>query len=117
MFMLTGMVTEIRKGSRPHLYIEDHLRARDMSDTKLAGRLDVARETVYRWRTEQHRLNPEKIAAIADALGIEPEDLWSPPTTRTNLNVLAKLLDDHDFETIEITFEKVSQPFIMLPSR
>ena len=34
MFMLTGMVTEIRKGSRPHLYIEEHMRARDMSDTK-----------------------------------------------------------------------------------
>ena len=106
--MLTGMVTEIRKGSRPHLYIEEHMRARDMSDTKLAGRLEVARETVYRWRTEQHRLNPEKIAAIADALGIDPTDLWPPPTTRTNLNVLAQLLDDHDFETIEITLKRLA---------
>ena len=108
MSMLTGMVTEIRKGSRPHLYIEEHMRARDMSDTKLAGRLEVARETVYRWRTEQHRLNPEKIAAIADALGIDPEDLWSPPTKRSNLNVLAKYLDDHDFETIEITLKRLA---------
>lgn len=62
-----------------HLYVEEHMRARGWSDAELATRLAVARETVFRWRTEQHRLNPEKIVAIANALGIQPQDLWSPP--------------------------------------
>lgn len=52
---------------------------RGVSDERLAGRLGVARETVTRYRNEQHRLNPEKIAAIAAALDMEPEKLWQPP--------------------------------------
>src|SRR5262245_58290340 len=32
-----------------------------------------------RWRHEQHRLNPDKIATLASVLGIEPEDLWRSP--------------------------------------
>lgn len=52
---------------------------RGLSDERLAGRLNVARETVTRWRSQQHRLNPDKIAAIATALDLEPPELWSPP--------------------------------------
>jgi transcriptional regulator with XRE-family HTH domain len=83
--------------------------AHELSDTKLAGRIGVARETIYRWRTEQHRLDPGKMGAIADALGIEPDDLWYPPTKRTNLNALAQNLDDHDFETVEITIKRLAK--------
>jgi plasmid maintenance system antidote protein VapI len=64
------------------LYIEEHMRALYLSDTELAAHLNVRRETVFRWRTEQHRLNPDKITAIADALGLNPADLWSPPTNK-----------------------------------
>jgi transcriptional regulator with XRE-family HTH domain len=73
------MVTKIHGRRRGHLFIQERMEACGLSDEKLAGRLGVARETVTRWRNQQHRLNPEKIAAIADALGLEPEELWRPP--------------------------------------
>lgn len=66
---------------------------RGLSDEKLAGRLGVARETVTRWRGQQHRLNPGKIAAIANALDCEPEELWSPPD-RPSLDAMVKDADD-----------------------
>jgi transcriptional regulator with XRE-family HTH domain len=83
------MATRIRKLARGHLYIELWMEHRGLSDEKLANRLGVARETVFRWRKEQHRLNPDKIAAIANALDIEPEDLWRPPG-RESLDAIVK---------------------------
>lgn len=53
--------------------------AKGLSDERLGNRLGVARETIYRRRMEQHRLNPEKIAEIAAALDIEPAELWQVP--------------------------------------
>lgn len=56
-----------------------------LSDDKVAGRIwvdgkeGVDRVTVTRWRKHQNRLNPEKIAALANALDITPEELWRPP--------------------------------------
>jgi transcriptional regulator with XRE-family HTH domain len=73
------MVTRIRRGGRGHLYIEEWMAERGLSDERLAGRLGVARETVTRWRGQQHRLNPDKIAALASALDMEPQELWQPP--------------------------------------
>lgn len=66
---------------------------RGLSDEKLAGRLGVARETVTRWRGQQHRLNPEKIAALASALDCEPEDLWRLPS-RPSVDALLKGASD-----------------------
>ncbi len=75
------MVTKVRArgGRRLHLYIAEWMKERGVSDERLAGRLGVDRVTVTRWRTQQHRLNPEKIKALADALDIEPVVLWHPP--------------------------------------
>jgi transcriptional regulator with XRE-family HTH domain len=73
------MVTRIRKGARHHLYIEEWMAHRGLNDEVLGGRLGKGRTTMWRWRTEQHRLNPEKIAAIAKALDLAPEELWRPP--------------------------------------
>lgn len=74
------MVTQIGKNQRRrHLYIKEWMESRGYSDTTLAGRMDKDRTTVWRWVNEQHRLNPEKIAAIAAALDVEPEELWSLP--------------------------------------
>lgn len=53
---------------------------RGLDDEQLAGRLDVARETVNRWRNHQKRLDPEKIAQIAHALDLEPAELYRPPS-------------------------------------
>ena len=94
----TVMVTRIRKGARRHLYIEEWMAYRGLSDEKLANRLEVARETVTRWRGQQHRLNPDKIAAIASALDCEPEELWHPPS-RPSLDALVK--DRPDLEVAQ----------------
>lgn len=83
------MVTRIRKGAKPHLYIEEWQAKRGLSDQDIAGRVEVSRETVWRWKNEQHRLNPQKIAALAHALDIEPEDLWRPPA-RQSLDAILK---------------------------
>jgi transcriptional regulator with XRE-family HTH domain len=92
------MVTKIRNrkaGRRPqHLYIQEWMEAKGVSDERLAGRLGVARETVTRYRSQQHRLNPDKQAAIAAALGIEPHDLWRPPLGRPSLDAMLKGASD-----------------------
>lgn len=75
------MVTTIRPKSQPHLYITEWMEKFGLNDAKLSGRLEVAPNTVWRWRIEQHRLNPEKIAAIAHAIDddLAPEDMFRPP--------------------------------------
>lgn len=77
------MVTRIRRGARAHLYITEWFAHRGLNDEKVGNRLELDRATVHRWRKEQHRLNPEKIAALAHVLDIEPEELWRPPTKRS----------------------------------
>lgn len=74
------MVTRIRRGARGHLYIKEWMAHRAVSPERLADRLGVARETVYRWLREQHRLDPGKLAQIASALDCEPMELWRLPT-------------------------------------
>lgn len=89
---ISGMVTRIHKGKRPRrLFITEWFEHFDVNDEKVANRLvpPVARETVFRWRKEQHRLNPEKLAQLADALGIEPEQFWRAPSA-TSLDAMVK---------------------------
>ena len=83
------MVTRIRRGARPHLYLTAWRELRGLSVEQLAGRLDVARETVWRWETDQDRLNPSKMAAVAHALDIAPEDLWRRPE-RPSLDAITR---------------------------
>jgi transcriptional regulator with XRE-family HTH domain len=98
MATITGMVTKIGGGRRVHLYITEHMAARGINDERMAGMLGVARETVWRWRTEQHRLNPPKIAAIAEALGVEPPELWQLPRSPDRPSLDDMLRDAPDEE-------------------
>lgn len=75
---------------------------RGFSDERLADRLGVDRVTVTRYRSQQHRLNPDKIAAIAAALDIEPEELWAPPGPRTRPRIDPMLRDAPDETVREI---------------
>jgi transcriptional regulator with XRE-family HTH domain len=98
MAYVSGMVTRIRQGARPHLYITEWRELRGLSVEQLAGRVGVARETVWRWETQQHRLNPDKIAQLASSLDIEPEELWRRPQ-RQSLDALLKDATDAEHET------------------
>jgi transcriptional regulator with XRE-family HTH domain len=100
--------TRIRKGTRGHLYIKERMDALDMDDKTLAGRLGVARETVWRWRTEQHRLNPGKIAAIASALNCEPWELFRLPEEPPEKSLDA-LVKGADRDTLDTAYEIVER--------
>lgn len=90
---IANMVTGIRKGARGHLYIEEWFKERGLNDEKVGLRLDKDRATIHRWRKEQHRLNPEKIAALAHVLDLEPEELFRPPRRRS-IDAALKGADD-----------------------
>jgi len=65
----------------------------NVSDEELAKRMRVRRETVWRWQDAPNRLNPQKIAQIAEKLGIEPVDLWRHPD-RISLDKAAQHIKD-----------------------
>lgn len=83
------MVTRIGQRRRAHLYVAEWLEHRGLSDEKAAGRLGIDRVTVWKWKTQPGRLNPEKIAALASILDIEPEELFRPPS-RPSLDAMVK---------------------------
>lgn len=75
--MATPRIGQRRKA---HLYVKEWMDHRNLSDEQVANRLGMARETIWRWRKEQHRLNPEKLAALAGALDMEPQEFYRPPS-------------------------------------
>ena len=92
------MVTRIGQGRRKarRLFLEEWMEAKDITPEALGLRFDppVSRTTVWRWIREPHRLNPEKMAAFAEALGIQPEDLWRSPNRPSVDALLANSSDD-----------------------
>lgn len=85
--MANMATTRIRKGARPHLYLDEWFADRGVNDEQVAGRVGVARQTIWKWRTQQHRLDPIKIALLASALDCHPTQLWGPPN-RPSLDAL-----------------------------
>lgn len=77
----TGMVTRIRKGARPRVFLREWRKHKGLDAVKLAGRLGIERESYYRLEREPQRINLGELEALADALGIEPASLWHPPTS------------------------------------
>ena len=75
------MITTIGQRRRARLYVTEWLEHRGLSDERAAGRLGVARETVWKWRTQPHRLTTDKMAALASILDIEPAELYRPPNS------------------------------------
>lgn len=99
------MVTQVRRGARGHLYIEEWFKERGVNDEKVGNRVGVDRATVHRWRKEQHRLNPGKIAVLAQALDLEPEDLFRPPERRS----LDALVKDAPDDVVNMAFDIVKR--------
>lgn len=73
------MVTRIHKHARRRLFLKEHREAKGLSAEQMAGRLGITRESLYRQEREPWRVNSDKQAQWADALGIEPEAFWRPP--------------------------------------
>ena len=82
--MRTGLAysaSMVRIGTkRPRrLFLSEWMEKRELTDERLAGRLGVERETVNRWRNYPQRLSLPRIEEIAEALDLDPADLWRHP--------------------------------------
>lgn len=93
------IITKIEAAPRDLLYITEWMDKLDLKDEIVAKRMRKPRVTVWRWRTEQKRLNPKKIAALASAMGLTPGDLWRPPN-RPSLDAIVKDASDELVERI-----------------
>lgn len=66
--------TAIRKGTRPHFYLSQHMESRGLDDHAMAGRMDgITPEAVGKWRSDPSKLQDWQVAAILHALGLEDE--------------------------------------------
>lgn len=90
----TAMVTRIRKSATRRVYLREWRKARGLEAVALASRLEIERESYYRLEREPHRLNLAELAAIADALGIEPEQLWRLPDSPSLDAIVSGASDD-----------------------
>jgi transcriptional regulator with XRE-family HTH domain len=64
------------------LFLTEWMQEQKVSDIELARRLNVAPETVWRWKHSPTRLNPLKQAEVCKALGIWPGALWLHPADK-----------------------------------
>jgi transcriptional regulator with XRE-family HTH domain len=90
---------------RWHLHIDEWMAFRGLSDEDVAEKLGVARETVWRWSNEQHRLNPDKMAKLAAVLDITAPQLYYPPGRRS----IDAILTGADKETHDAAVDIVAR--------
>jgi transcriptional regulator with XRE-family HTH domain len=75
--------------------------AKGLSFETLGERLDVSRTTVWRWAREQWRLDPNKIAALADALDLETwQELGRRPQVLPSIDAILADVDGEDYQTV-----------------
>lgn len=65
---------------RLQLYITEHLRSKDLSDERAAGRIGVDRATVFKWRKNPYKLSQEQLEILAKACDLKDfRDFYRPP--------------------------------------
>lgn len=84
------MVTRIRKGARPHIYLREWRKKKNLRAIDMAERLEIERESYYRLEREPKRINLEEMVELADRLGIEPEQLFSPPDAPESVDAMIR---------------------------
>src|SRR5262245_15109072 len=90
------------KQREARIRLKEWMDAKGFSDESLASALKVARETVTRYRKYPHRMNTDKMAEIADILGIHPGQLWHLPTRESIDAVLRDSADDIHKKVLDI---------------
>ena len=82
----------IRKGSKVHLYISEHMDHRGLDDRTMASRMDgVSPEAIAKWRADPSKMQEWQIAAVLHALGEEDQAvLTKPPVKRSRAQKAAQ---------------------------
>lgn len=77
--------SRIRPKRPRKIYLAEHREAAGFSQKSLgeALRPKVSDMTVSRWENGKTLMSTEVMAAVAEVIGIEPEDLYYPPGVRT----------------------------------
>lgn len=88
------MVTKIRKPTPRRFYLREWRKTRAKPAVALAALLDIERESYYRLERNPHTLSIAEIDKLADALDIEPEQLWHPPNGPPSLDLLVSDASD-----------------------
>lgn len=65
----------------PRIFLADWREARGLSQERLGDRLGVSKMTVSRWERNVASINVNVMSALAEALDIEPNDLFRHPDT------------------------------------
>ena len=73
------MPTRIGPRRPRRLYLLEWREARGLTQERLAERLGVSSMTISRWERGTSLLNTDVMSALADALDIEPTDLYRHP--------------------------------------
>lgn len=63
----------------PRIFLKEWREHRELTQETLANRLGTTDVTVSRWETGRAKLNTDVMAAIAEALDIQPGDLFRMP--------------------------------------
>lgn len=61
------------------IYLAEHRERLSLTQKQLGERLNVSDMTVSRWETGKALLSTDVLAAVAEALGKEPQDLYYHP--------------------------------------
>jgi transcriptional regulator with XRE-family HTH domain len=73
------MIDRIRKGAKPHVYLREWRKYKDVKAPAMADRLGIERESYYRLERQPFTLSVAELLVLADALGIEHYQLWRLP--------------------------------------
>jgi transcriptional regulator with XRE-family HTH domain len=73
------MIDRIRKGAKPHVYLREWRKYKNLRAPDMAGRLGIERESYYRLERQPYTLSVAELLELADALGIDHKSLWGPP--------------------------------------
>lgn len=71
-------------------YLREWRNARGLSQQQLADRLDTSKGQISRWESGSRSMSGDVIAALADALAIEPGDLFRDPAAPSLDALLAR---------------------------
>ena len=74
------MVTRIGPKQPFRHYLKEWREKRDLTQQQLADRLETGKDQISRWESGKRGMSAEVVAALAEALQIEPSDIFRDPS-------------------------------------